>query len=56
MPEIEPTDSLDGIGVEQRLRGAPPHDPRHSSEIGDRADLVVDGHHTDHPDRSAGVG
>ena len=52
LSQVEPAGRLDGIGVQQRIGGVPPHHPGDLGDVGDRADLVVDRHDAD--DRDVG--
>ena len=45
--DVEPAHRLDGIGVQQRAGGGRANQTGHGRQVGDRADLVVDGHHAD---------
>ena len=45
LAQIQPTRRLNRVGVEHRVRRVLSDDGRDRSQIGDRADLVVDGHH-----------
>ena len=46
--QIEPARRLHGVGVHHRLRSDTVDDGRNIGEIGDRANLVVDGHDRNH--------
>ena len=48
--EVEPAGGLDGVGVQHSARCTLANHGRHRGEVGDRADLVVDGHHADDGD------
>ena len=45
--QVEPAGRLHGVGVEQRARRPLCTSEATGAEVGDRADLVVDGHHAD---------
>ena len=50
LTQVEPAGGLDGVGVQHGARRAVADEARDRRQIGDRADLVVDGHHADDGD------
>ena len=45
--QVEPRRGLHGVGVQHGAGSQSPHEGADRGEVGDRADLVVDGHHAD---------
>ncbi len=50
LTQVEPAGGLHRVGVHQCAGSESAHEPRHLRDVGDRADLVVDGHHADDGD------